>query len=153
CQGCMAPRSSHDAWSAVWERATASRTSPPAPAQATSWSGSGLTSASRQARRCSVTCSPRTPMLYVLVTGCLGTLEAPFHGIHMDFTQAVAIVISSELTPPMVHMLMLVSPSLQTSINAILVRINTCPWNDGVFDEGLDGLLPHIGQQLDHYLT
>src|SRR5262249_3728764 len=73
----MAPRPSHDAWSAVWERATASRKSPLAPTQATSWSGSGLTAVSRQWRRGAATCSPRTPMLYVPVTGGLGTREAP----------------------------------------------------------------------------
>src|SRR5215510_13879241 len=42
----------------------------------------------------------------------------PFHGIHMDFTHAVAIVISSELAPPMIDTLMLVSPDMQASINA-----------------------------------
>jgi len=39
----------------------------------------------------------------------------PFHGIHMDFTHAVAIVISSELAPPMIDTLMLVSPDMQAS--------------------------------------
>jgi hypothetical protein len=37
-----------------------------------------------------------------------------FHGIHMDFTQAVAIVITSEFASSMVHTLMAVSPALQT---------------------------------------
>jgi len=31
--------------------------------------------------------------------------------------------------------------------------LNKCPWNDGVFDQGLDSLLFHIGQQIDHHLT
>src|SRR5262249_39633334 len=61
--------------------------------------------------------------------------------------------ISSEFAPSMVHTLMLVSPSLQTSINAILISINQCTWNDGVFDEGLNGLLLHIGHESDHHLT
>ena len=61
----------------------------------------------------------------------------PFHRIHMDCTQAVAIFISSELAPSMVDTLMLVSPDMQVSINAILVCIHMCTWNDGVFDEGL----------------
>jgi hypothetical protein len=42
----------------------------------------------------------------------------------MDFTQAVAIVISSELAPPMIDMLMLVSPDMQARINAVLVCKN-----------------------------
>ena len=77
----------------------------------------------------------------------------PFHRIHMDFTQAVAIVVSCELTPSMVDMLMTVSPGLQTGINAVLISINKCAGINSVFDEGLDGLLLHIGQQLDHDLT
>jgi hypothetical protein len=34
----------------------------------------------------------------------------PFHGMHMDFTKAVAIFISGVLSSSMVHMLMVVSP-------------------------------------------
>src|ERR687887_82202 len=52
----------------------------------------------------------------------------PFHRIHMDFTQAVAIVIACELTPSMVDMLMTVAPGLQTGINAVFIRINKCTW-------------------------
>src|SRR5713101_957508 len=48
---------------------------------------------------------------------------------------------------------MVVSPSTQAGINAVLIRINHCTGNDGVFDEGLDGLLLHVGQQIDHDLT
>src|SRR5881275_3010736 len=76
-----------------------------------------------------------------------------FHAIHMHFTQAVAIVISGILSSSMVHALMVVSPGMQASINAVLVRVNKCPWNNGVFDEGLNRLLLHIGQQIDHDLT
>ena len=61
----------------------------------------------------------------------------PFHRIHMHFTQAVAIVISGELTPSMVDMLMTVAPGLQTGINAVLIRINKCAWINGVFDQRL----------------
>ena len=50
----------------------------------------------------------------------------PFHRIHMHFTQAVAIVVSCELTPSMVDMLMTVAPGLQTGINAVLISINKC---------------------------
>src|SRR4029450_10324707 len=71
----------------------------------------------------------------------------------MHFTQAVAIVIPGEFASSMVHTLMAISPALQTRINAVLIRIHQGTGNDGVFDEGLDGLLLHIGQQLDHDLT
>src|SRR5215510_1570394 len=70
----------------------------------------------------------------------------------MDFAEAITIVIARELAPSMVDTLMIIAPGLQTSINTILVRIHTCPWNDGVFDEGFDGLLLHIGQQIEHDL-
>src|SRR5215510_16439540 len=49
----------------------------------------------------------------------------PFHGIHMHFTNAIAIFISSELTPSMVDMLMIVPPGLQTGINTVLICIYT----------------------------
>src|SRR5215510_11743454 len=77
----------------------------------------------------------------------------PFHGIHMDFTQAVAIFISSELALSMVDTLMIISPDRQTGIDAILVCIHTCTWTDGVSDQGLDRLLLHIGHQIDNHLT
>src|ERR671931_999506 len=77
----------------------------------------------------------------------------PFHRIHMDFTQAVAIFIACELTPSMVDMLMTVAPGLQTGINAVLISINKCAWINSVFDQRLDGLLLHVCEQIDHDLT
>src|SRR5215471_19378544 len=64
----------------------------------------------------------------------------PFHGIHMDFTRAVTIFISGELAPAMVDTPMVVSPAIQASINAILVCIHTCTWNDGVGPIGKKGV-------------
>ena len=71
----------------------------------------------------------------------------------MHCTQAVAIVISSELAPPMIDTLMLVSPDMQARINAVLVCKNKRTRHDGVFDQGLDGLLLHVGQEMDDHLT
>src|SRR5713101_2976182 len=48
------------------------------------------------------------------------------HRIHMHFTKPVAIFISGVLAPPMVDALMVVSPSTQAGINAVLIRINHC---------------------------
>src|SRR5262249_11468976 len=73
--------------------------------------------------------------------------------VDVHFAQAVAIVIAGKLASPMVDTLMAVAPATQASINAVLVRIHTCPWHDGGFDQGLDGLLLHIRQEIDHYLT
>src|SRR5215468_3647389 len=71
----------------------------------------------------------------------------------MHFTQAIAIVISSELTPSMVDMLMSVPPGLHTGINTVFICVHTSPWNNSLFDQGLDRLLLHIGQEIDDHLT
>jgi len=71
----------------------------------------------------------------------------------MHFTKAIAIFIASELTPTMVDMLMIVSPGLHTGINTVFICVHTCPWNNSIFDQGLDRLLLHIGQEIDDHLT
>src|ERR1700756_734740 len=71
----------------------------------------------------------------------------------MHFTNAIAIVISCELTPSMVDMLMTVAPGLQTGINAVRISINQCAWINSVFDQRLDGLLLHVREQIDYDLT
>src|SRR5262244_2698116 len=76
-----------------------------------------------------------------------------FHSIHMDFTKTVAIVIAGKLASSVVDTLMAVTPGLQTGIHAVLVCIHTCPWHDGACDQGLDGLLLHVGQEIDDHLT
>src|SRR5262245_51213854 len=76
-----------------------------------------------------------------------------FHRIHMHFTKAVPIVISGVLAPSMVDTLMVISPGMQAGINAVLICINQCTWNDRVFDEGFNRLLLHIGNQIDYYLA
>src|SRR5215510_5621765 len=71
--------------------------------------------------------------------------------MHMHFTHA--IVISRELTPTMVDMLMIVPPGLHTGLNTVFICVHTCPWNNSLFDQGLDRLLLHIGQEIDDHLT
>ena len=66
----------------------------------------------------------------------------------MDFTKTVAIFVASEFASSVVDTLMAVAPGLQTGINAVLVRINKCACNDGVFDEGLNGLLFYMASRL-----
>src|SRR5262245_10393588 len=70
----------------------------------------------------------------------------------MDFTETIAIVIASELAPSMVDVLIVISPGRHAGINTVLIGIYTCSWNDGVCDEGLDRLLLHIVQEMDHHL-
>src|SRR3989442_304648 len=77
----------------------------------------------------------------------------PFHGIHMDFTKAIAIFVSGVLASSMVDTLMVVSPDTQTCIHAVCICIHTCTRSNGLFDERLDGLLLHIGHHGDDDLT
>ena len=77
----------------------------------------------------------------------------PFHRMHMDFTNTIAIFLSGLLASSLVHALMVVSPGTQAGINTVRIRINKCTWNDGVFDERLHRLVLHIDQQIDHPLT
>jgi hypothetical protein len=77
----------------------------------------------------------------------------PFHGIHMDFTQAVAIFISGVLASSMVDTLMIVAPSTQTCINTVFICINKRTQSNGLFHEWLDSLLLHIGKHIDDHLT
>src|SRR5713101_5608685 len=77
----------------------------------------------------------------------------PFHGIHMDFTKAIAIFISGVLASSMIDALMLVSPGTQAGINAVLIRIHKRTRGNGLFDEWLNGLLLHIRKHIDDHLT
>jgi hypothetical protein len=76
-----------------------------------------------------------------------------FHRMHRDCAKAITIVIAGERPPAMMHTLMAVSPALQTGIQAGLVGRHQCAWNDGVFDEGLDRLWLHMGQQMHPHVT
>src|SRR5215813_504591 len=76
-----------------------------------------------------------------------------FHRVDVHFAHAVAIVIAGKLASPVVDTLMAVTPGLQTGINAVRICIHPCPWHDGVFDQGLDRLLLHVGQEIDDHLT
>jgi hypothetical protein len=70
----------------------------------------------------------------------------------MDLPDAVAIFIARALASSVVDALMRIAPHCKTSIDALLVRINQGAWLHGVFHEGLDRLLLHIGQQRDHHV-
>src|SRR5712691_122034 len=76
-----------------------------------------------------------------------------FHGIHMDFTQAIAIFISGVLSSSMVDMLMVVSPDTKTCIHAVCICIHKRTRSNGLFDERLDGLLLHMSNHGDDDLT
>src|SRR5216683_8114811 len=82
------------------------------------------------------------------------TQERPkaLHRVDMHFTKAVAIFIAGVLAPAMVDALMPIAPRLKTGINAVRIWVYQGACLHGVFHEGLDRLLLHIGQQMDHDL-
>src|SRR2546429_6696802 len=65
----------------------------------------------------------------------------PFHGMDMDCTQAVAIVILGVFAPSMVDLLMVVSPSTPACIHTVCICIHTCPWSNRRFDKRCNGLV------------
>src|SRR5215470_15076584 len=71
----------------------------------------------------------------------------------MHFTKPVAIFVSSKRVSSMIDAFMVIPPGTQARINTVLICIHQCACNDGVFDERLDGLLLHVGQQMNHALT
>jgi len=73
--------------------------------------------------------------------------------MHLDFTKAVSLFLASELSSSMLDTLRVVSPGPQAGINAVFIRVPKRLWHEGVFDEGLDRLLLHLGPQIDHYWT
>src|SRR6266436_7533137 len=75
------------------------------------------------------------------------------HGMHMDFTKAVAIFIAGVLASSMVDALLLVSPRTQASIKAVCLRVYKSPWGHGLGDQRLNGLLLPMGQHVDDHLT
>jgi len=77
----------------------------------------------------------------------------PFHGIDMDFTEAVAIFISGVRASSMVDMLMVISPGTQTCINTVFVRIHKRTWRNSRFNERLNRLLLHVSKHGDDDLT
>ena len=48
---------------------------------------------------------------------------------------------------------MAVAPGLPTGIHAVRVRRHTWPWHDGVFAQGLAGLVLHMHHAIPHHLT
>jgi hypothetical protein len=71
----------------------------------------------------------------------------------MHLMKAIAIFVTSILTSRVIDGLMSVSPPLQAVIDAVLVSVDEAALGDETLDEGLDGLLLHVGKHLDDYLA
>src|SRR4029453_14579161 len=65
----------------------------------------------------------------------------------------VSILVARVLATPMTNSLVLVAPSLQPSIDVVLVGVDQTARRDRGLDDRLDGLLLDIGQHLQHDLA
>src|SRR3954463_4700578 len=74
---------------------------------------------------------------------------AHFHGIDVDFTEAVTILIPSILAPAMVNCLMTEAPLRQSAIDRVFVGVDQAAEGDAAQDQRLDRRLPNKQMQ-DH---
>ena len=80
-----------------------------------------------------------------------GTRQRPktFYGIHMNFMNPIAIVISGLLASTMANGSMLIAPFLGSCVNAICVCLHQCPYSNCRLNQRSEGLLLDIRQHLD----
>jgi hypothetical protein len=76
-----------------------------------------------------------------------------FHRVNMNFTKAIAIIISGILAGGVIHALVFVAPFTQPVVNGVLIGIDQCPWCYGGFYQRFNGYLPNIGKHSDHDLS
>jgi hypothetical protein len=75
---------------------------------------------------------------------------AHFDGIDVDFAEAVAILITRILAPPMADRLVPVAPARQAGIDGVLVGVDERARRDGRLDDRLDCCLPDIVEHLQN---
>jgi hypothetical protein len=73
-----------------------------------------------------------------------------FDGIDVDFAEAVAILITRILAPPMADRLVPVAPARQAGIDGVLVGVDERARRDGRLDDRLDCCLPDIVEHLQN---
>src|SRR3954464_15667083 len=74
-----------------------------------------------------------------------------FHGVNVDFAEAVAILIPGILAPTMVDGLVAEAPLRQSAIDRVLVGVDQAAERDAGQEQWLDRGLPNIGQQMQDY--
>jgi hypothetical protein len=74
-----------------------------------------------------------------------------FHGIDVDFAEAVAILVARILAPTMVDGLVAEAPLQQPIINRVLVGVDQAAESNAGQEQRLDRRLPNIGQQMQDY--
>src|SRR3954452_430495 len=78
---------------------------------------------------------------------------AHFHGVDVDFAEAIAIFVSGILAPTMVDGLVAEAPLRQSAINRVLVGVDQAAEGDAGQEQRFDRGLPNIGQQMQDYGT
>jgi hypothetical protein len=76
-----------------------------------------------------------------------------FHGVDVDFAEAIAIFVSRILALAMVDGLVAEAPLRQSALNRVLVGVNQAAEGDACQDQRLDRRLSNIGQQRQDYST
>jgi hypothetical protein len=70
----------------------------------------------------------------------------------VDFTKTVPILIARVFAFAVADRLVTIAPIRQFGVDVLFVGHHLRTWNNGLGDEGLNRLLLHIGQHLDHDL-
>src|SRR3954471_725743 len=76
---------------------------------------------------------------------------AHFHGVDVDFAEAITILVTGILTSTMMNSLVTEAPFHQSAIDRILVGVDQAAEGDAAQDQRLDRRLPNIGQQMQDY--
>lgn len=76
---------------------------------------------------------------------------AHFHGVDVDFAEAVAIFVSGILAPTMVDGLMAETPLRQSAIDRVFVGVDQAAERNASQEQWFDRGLPNIGQQMQDY--
>jgi hypothetical protein len=75
----------------------------------------------------------------------------PFHGVDVDLTEAVAVLIAGVFAPSMADRLVTIAPGRQASVDLVLVGVDEAVL--GGRDDRLDRGLLHIGQSVEDQLA
>jgi len=77
----------------------------------------------------------------------------PFHGVDVDLAKAGAVFVAGVFAAPMADRLVLVAPSRQAGVNAVLVGVDESALGHGRLDDRLDRGLLHVGQHVQDHLA
>src|SRR3982751_1296529 len=77
----------------------------------------------------------------------------PLHGVDVDLTEAVAILVARVLPASVADGLVRIAPGWQAGVDVVLVGVDASTLDDGGLDDRLDRRLLHIGQHVEDHLA